>query len=377
MVKHLFESINNSSETIEFAVKLSMVEIYMEKIRDLLDPTKTNLKVHEDKVKGIILDNCTESFAVAEEEILKLLVRGNENRTIGVTDMNFQSSRSHVIVMLTVKMNDTKECFAKTGKLYLVDLAGSEKPSKNSSQDQTLVEAKMINKSLSTLGRVIYSLTDNSSTYIPYRDSKLTRLLQDSLGGNSKTCLIITASPSILSVDETLNTCRFGVTANTITNNAKINKEYTLAELKAFLQTLEGELESKSQLISLYSSILQEHSIEVPIDSNSKIGSERSSMKIIKYNEPYNTKQREHLSNCNITQSLLVNIPENNKNRQHQSLMREHTGNKINIGTPPKKEGVGNKIKQDQKLHEQINNSVNQIIDLKKNRNTANKYQNT
>jgi kinesin family protein 5 len=146
-----------------------------------------------------------------------------------------------------------------------VDLAGSERIAKTNARDQTLSEAKMINKSLSTLGRVIYALTDGKSSHIPYRDSKLTRLLQDSLGGNSKTSLIITASPSMINSEETLSTCRFGMTAKTIQNNARINKEFTVAELKLLLEKMEAEMLRKDKLLALYLKLLKEHAIEIPL----------------------------------------------------------------------------------------------------------------
>ena len=119
----------------------------------------------------------------------------------------------------------------KTGKIYLVDLAGSERISKTGAQGETLKEAKNINKSLTTLGLVINALTDGKSTHIPYRDSKLTRILQESLGGNSKTSLIVTCSPSVFNEKETISTLRFGYRAKQIKNNAKVNREFSIKEL--------------------------------------------------------------------------------------------------------------------------------------------------
>ena len=134
---------------------------------------------------------------------------------------------------------------------------------KNELARSILNEAKIINKSLSTLGRVIYALTDGKSSHIPYRDSKLTRLLQDSLGRNSKTSLIITASPSMINSEETLSTCRFGMTAKTIQNNAHINKEFTVAELKLLLEKMEAEGQRKDKLLAAYSKLLKEHNIDI------------------------------------------------------------------------------------------------------------------
>jgi kinesin family protein 5 len=153
--------------------------------------------------------------------------------------------------------NEDQSC--KTGKLYLVDLAGSEKISKTGAEGQTLEEAKNINQSLSTLGKVIVALTDKKIHHIPYRESKLTRILSESLGGNSKTCLIITCSPHPYNELETLSTLRFGARARNIKNAPKMNKEYSVAELKKMLaaaefkiSTLEGKIKALvNQIISL------------------------------------------------------------------------------------------------------------------------------
>ena len=139
----------------------------------------------------------TESYVGGEDEVFSLLKIGNENRAIGVTDMNSQSSRSHSCFILSLEQKNTVDFSAKAGKIYLVDLAGSERIAKTGAKGGTLTEAKNINKSLTCLGLVINALTDGKSTHIPYRDSKLTRILQESLGGNSKTSLIITCSPSV------------------------------------------------------------------------------------------------------------------------------------------------------------------------------------
>ena len=177
MVKTVFEKIESASEDIEFTVKISMIEIYQEKIKDLLDPAKSNLKVHEDKVKGIYIADVTETYVGEDLEVYEIMKVGNDNRAIGVTDMNKQSSRSHSIFIMTVSQRNNSDFSTKTGKLYLVDLAGSEKVGKTGAKGQTLDEAKTINKSLTSLGIVINTLTDGKSSHIPYRDSKLTRVL--------------------------------------------------------------------------------------------------------------------------------------------------------------------------------------------------------
>ncbi len=168
--------------------------------------------------------------------------------------MNAESSRSHSIFLITIQQRNTETGGQKTGNLYLVDLAGSEKVGKTGASGQTLEEAKKINKSLSALGMVINALTDSKvkcqlvlsalifltfpffqAKHIPYRDSKLTRILQESLGGNSRTTLIINCSPSSYNEAETLSTLRFGIRAKSIKNSARVNAELSPLELKGLL----------------------------------------------------------------------------------------------------------------------------------------------
>jgi len=163
-------------------------------------------------------------------------------------------------------MKNTEEGSQKTGKLYLVDLAGSEKISKTGAQVQTLEEAKNINKSLTTLGKVIYALTDRKSFHIPYRESKLTRILTESLGGNSKTCLIITTSPHPFNDSETLSTLRFGARARAIKNQAKVNREYSNEELKALLLKAQEKVNYLENKVSALCRRIEDLGGKVPTD---------------------------------------------------------------------------------------------------------------
>src|ERR1700694_212365 len=165
--------------------------------------------------------------------------------------MNAESSRSHSIFVLTISQKNIETGSVRSGQLFLVDLAGSEKVGKTGATGQTLEEAKKINKSLSALGNVINSLTDGTSRHIPYRDSKLTRILQESLGGNSRTTLIINCSPNSFNDAETLSTLRFGVRAKTIKNKARMNVELSPAELKLLLK------EAKSRIVGFQEYILE------------------------------------------------------------------------------------------------------------------------
>lgn len=245
MVRTVFNRIETASEAIEFTVKVSMVEIYMEKIRDLIDPSKDNLRIHEEKGKGVYIQDVEEIFISEEKQVYELMKIGNQNRSVAATNMNAESSRSHSLFILTVTQNNTQDMSCKVGRLYLVDLAGSEKIDKTGAKGQTLEEAKKINLSLTTLGMVITALTDKSKKHIPYRESKLTRILSESLGGNSKTCLVITCSPHPYNEQETLSTLRFGTRARSIKNTAKVNREYTIPELKKLLEKAEKEIELK------------------------------------------------------------------------------------------------------------------------------------
>lgn len=171
--------------------------------------------------------------------------------------MNEGSSRSHSVFTITVTQKDCMTNAQKSGKLVLVDLAGSEMVRKTNASGQQLEEAKMINKSLSALGQVINALTDDKATHIPYRDSKLTRILQDSLGGNSKTVLIVAVSPSSFNASESVSTLRFGTRAKSIENKAIINQTRSVEELEALLARAEKAIDTQSAFIMTLTAQLQ------------------------------------------------------------------------------------------------------------------------
>ena len=264
MIKHVFDFIHEQNSSSEFMLKVSMIEIYQERIRDLLDVSRVNLPIREDSIKGIYVDGCSERYVGCPRDVLDALELGSNNRAQAATNMNEHSSRSHSIFILTINQTNKKEGFSKIGKLYLVDLAGSEKISKTGATGHTLEEAKIINKSLTTLGRVINNLTDGKSQHVPYRESKLTRVLQESLGGNSKTCLIITCSPSIYNESETLSTLRFGERAKKIKNKPKINKEVTVAELQKLIAQLKENLKKANARITQLENYIKQKNLTVP-----------------------------------------------------------------------------------------------------------------
>ena len=230
-----------------------------------------NLQVHEEKSKGVYVKNLTDYYVSSAREVYEIMRQGGAARVVTSTsklwhhpflhelnffflDMNAESSRSHSIFLITISQRNTETGAQKTGNLYLVDLAGSEKVGKTGASGQTLEEAKKINKSLSALGMVINALTEKVSSlfvipelslniwnvykakHIPYRDSKLTRILQESLGGNSRTTLIINCSPASFNEAETLSTLRFGIRTKSIKNTARVNAELSPLELKNLLQ---------------------------------------------------------------------------------------------------------------------------------------------
>ncbi|KAI9833756.1 MAG: Kinesin heavy chain [Sarea resinae] len=250
IVEQIFASILASPGNIEYTVRVSYMEIYMERIRDLLAPQNDNLPVHEEKNRGVYVKGLLEIYVSSVQEVYEVMRRGDAARAVAATNMNQESSRSHSIFVVTITQKNVETGSAKSGQLFLVDLAGSEKVGKTGASGQTLEEAKKINKSLSALGMVINSLTDGKSTHVPYRDSKLTRILQESLGGNSRTTLIINCSPSSYNDAETLSTMRFGVRAKSIKNKAKINAELSPTELKQLLKKAQNQVTTYEGYVS-------------------------------------------------------------------------------------------------------------------------------
>ena len=249
MMEFVFDFISKGSSDIEFSVKCQYYQIYNEKIQDLLDPRKNDLAIREDKNKGIWVEDCTEAYVGGVEEMYSVFSQGTGNRTVAATKMNKGSSRSHSLFAVTIFQRNTITGSSKTGRIYFVDLAGSEKMSKTGIEGGLgLKEAQNINKSLMTLGMVINALTEGAK-HVPYRDSKLTRVLQESLGGNSMTNLIITCSPNYINQAESLSTLRFGQRAKLIKNKVVANTQQSVKELLMKLKIAEEKIRNLELII--------------------------------------------------------------------------------------------------------------------------------
>ncbi|KAK7337818.1 hypothetical protein VNO77_18405 [Canavalia gladiata] len=253
VVEGIFYSLNPSDEDLKYSIKLSMVEIYMEKVRDLFDLSKENIQIKESKSRGIILPGVTEITVLDPAEALQSLSRGIANRAVGETQMNVASSRSHCIYIFTIQQEFYRDKRIRSGKLILVDLAGSEKVEKTGAEGRVLEEAKTINKSLSALGNVINSLTcglQAKASHIPYRDSKLTRILQDALGGNARTALLCCCSPSAFNASESLSTLRFGARAKHIKASPRVNCSEEKCDIGSAATSPPGDDESGARILN-------------------------------------------------------------------------------------------------------------------------------
>ena len=249
MMQLIFDKISSGSQDIEFSVKCQYYQIYNEKIQDLLDTRKTDLAIREDKNKGIWVEDCTEEYVESEQEMFNFFQNGAANRAVASTKMNALSSRSHSLFAVIIYQRNIITESSKTGKIYFVDLAGSEKMAKAGIEGNAqLKEAQNINKSIMTLGMVINALTKGAK-HVPYRDSKLTRVLQESLGGNSLTNLIINCSPSMINQAESLSTLRFGQRAKLIKNKVVANTQQSVKELMMKLKQAEEKIKALEEII--------------------------------------------------------------------------------------------------------------------------------
>lgn len=236
LCEDLFEKINdNNNEEISYSVEVAYMEIYCERVRDLLNPkNKGNLRVREHPLLGPYVEDLSKLAVTSYTDIADLMDAGNKARTVAATNMNETSSRSHAVftIVFTQRRHDTDTDLSteKVSKISLVDLAGSERADSTGAKGTRLKEGANINKSLTTLGKVISALAEVSkkkkkTDFIPYRDSVLTWLLRENLGGNSRTAMVAALSPADINYDETLSTLRYADRAKQIKCNAVINED--------------------------------------------------------------------------------------------------------------------------------------------------------
>uniref|UniRef100_G3PPM0 Kinesin family member 13Ba n=1 Tax=Gasterosteus aculeatus aculeatus TaxID=481459 RepID=G3PPM0_GASAC len=259
----LFERTQKEQREEEsFTVEVSYMEIYNEKVRDLLDPKggRQTLKVREHKVLGPYVDGLSRLAVACYKDIESLMSEGNKSRTVAATNMNEESSRSHgvfnIILTHTLKDLHSGTSGEKVSRLSLVDLAGSERAAKTGAAGERLKEGSNINKSLTTLGLVISALAEqgtakNKNKFVPYRDSVLTWLLKDCLGGNSRTAMVATVSPAADNYEETLSTLRYADRAKSIVNHAVVNEDPNariIRELREEVEKLRVQLTQAESL---------------------------------------------------------------------------------------------------------------------------------
>ena len=221
--EQIFKQVVLNAETTDYSISISYLEIYCEIVRDIIEPERTNLNIREDLELGVHIQGVSQHVVSSWEETKALLDKGSDNRAVTATEMNAESSRSHAVLIarVTREMKETKE--RSQAKLFLVDLAGSERIGKSGVTGVALEEAKAINLSLTTLGLCIKALVDEKKPHVPFRSSKLTRLLKESLGGKARTCLIVAVRPGQPHIEETLSALQFGSRARKIKVHASKN----------------------------------------------------------------------------------------------------------------------------------------------------------
>ena len=379
-LKELFNKVKLLKAERQYKLKFWYLEIYNENIRDLLrfiNQTKStsvieeneSLDLREDPIKGIIVSGITEVNVDNSDEMLKILKRGNRNRTQEATGANETSSRSHAILQVAIEYKDKNSGIdfeIKYSKLSLIDLAGSERASATQNRGIRLIEGANINRSLLTLGNCINALCDAMSKgikkpYIPYRDSKLTRLLKDSLGGNARTVMIANVSPSINTFDDTYNTLKYANRAKnikTVVTRNVLNAQYHISNYINIINNLKNEnAQLKQQIASKNNnSILIENKI-----TNSTI------------NVNSNKNTINTLNNSNEKIKEIINKENNNNNNKNNSSLFGNE-DKFLENIKEIKELCKNQIAIKKKILSTKNeiNKLSEVIEMNKNISTIN-----
>ncbi|CAH7676945.1 kinesin motor domain-domain-containing protein [Phakopsora pachyrhizi] len=365
----------SEEEKVEFGVRVSFVELYNEELRDLnyiesSDPKppsgSTNLKIFDDSNQkkgggaggsGVYIQNLTETPISSAQEGIRILTLGSSRRQIAATKCNEQSSRSHSVFSITIHVKDHgnnkdggKEDQIKIGKLNLVDLAGSENVGRSGAGKEfgRAREAGMINQSLLTLGRVINALVEKSA-HVPYRESKLTRLLQDSLGGRTKTCIIATVSPSRLNLEETISTLDYALRAKSIKNrpelNNRINKSALINQYVHEIEKLRHDLIATRTKNGLYFS--EDRWAEIMSESESKNRNLADSRRKIELIELELIRTKKEFENC--LRVLNIRELEIKKNQDELSRKKNEFEDMKQL-----KEGLDEELLKERKIKDQL-----------------------
>ena len=354
----LFKEIKKYSNR-EYTIKLCYLEIYNENIKDLLINNGPNLELREDPNKGLFINGITEIITKSGEHILSILKKGNKNRTTEATNANQTSSRSHAILQIIVSYkekineNDNKNNInnnIKYGKLSLIDLAGSERASVTKNKGMRLFEGANINKSLLTLGNCINALSEynvkGTKSHIPYRDSKLTRLLKDSLGGNSRTVMIANISPFIYSFDDTYNTLNYADRAKHIKTRVKVNiAGGNKSNINNYLNVIK-HLQNKVNLL------------ETKLNNKNNDNNNDNDNDLLLKETEKNTEENHFEKKRVLSKSLEKNIQRKKKNENIISNIYMNDINKI-----LDKKNIGDIIEKNEK---KINNIIEEYIQLSK-----------
>uniref|UniRef100_A0A452HW51 Kinesin motor domain-containing protein n=1 Tax=Gopherus agassizii TaxID=38772 RepID=A0A452HW51_9SAUR len=331
VIKLLFQEKEQRLEW-EFTLKVSYLEIYNEDILDLLSPSRerSQISIREDPKEGIKIVGLTERGVACARDTILCLEQGNNSRTVASTAMNSQSSRSHAIFTISIeqrKKSDKNNSFRC--KLHLVDLAGSERQKKTKAEGDRLKEGININRGLLCLGNVISALGDENKKggFVPYRDSKLTRLLQDSLGGNSHTLMIACVSPADSNLEETLNTLRYADRARKIKNKPIINIDPQAAELNHL----------KQQVQQLQVLLLQAHGGTLPVSINMKPSENLQSLmeknqSLMEENEKLSRGLSEAAGQtAQMLERIILTEQENDKMNAKLEELRQHAACKLDL----------------------------------------------
>ena len=289
------KQIQKEDPSSKYSINIAFIQIYLETIQDLFEPNN-QVKIREDPDKGVFLENCLWIKVKNTNDCEIAFKKGEKNRITECTKMNAHSSRSHALLIVKIERNfideDSNEHIMTQGFLYLVDLAGSERVTKTNAREMRLEEAKKINYSLLILGNCIQSLTSPNPKYVSYRDSKLTRILQESLGGNAKTSLIVTISPSNYNCEETLSSLNFGLRAMKVQNKPIINRAQDYQAMCFKLQ------EEYDKLMEQYSKLRIEY--DKVCDENEKLKNGEMFLNMQKNNikqQIKNNKYEKYISN--------------------------------------------------------------------------------